>query len=153
MPSADVPMAAENYIGLSEWRNRTELKELMGVDPARTEWCAAFVNAILEIEGSPNLYDIGSSTPLLARSFLTWGIEVLPEDIQKGDLVIFPRGNQGWQGHVGFYYGTTAEGKWVILGGNQQNAVRYDLYNPNRSIGIRRWDNLENTARPSWYPK
>ena len=64
---------------------------------------------------------------------------MLKENIQRGDLVIFPRGNQGWQGHVGFYVGSDDQGRWVILGGNQDNTVSYRLYNPRRAIGIRRW--------------
>ena len=55
-----------------------------------------------------------------------------------GDIVVFPRGNKGWQGHVGFYVGRHASGKWVILGGNQSNSVRYDLYDPKKALGIRR---------------
>ena len=51
---------------------------------------------------------------------------------------MFPRGNKGWQGHVGFYVGRHASGKWVILGGNQSNSVRYDLYDPKKALGIRR---------------
>ena len=130
---------AEEYIGLNEYQNRQQIKRLTGVDPVRTEWCAAFVNAILEIEGIPsnNIHEY----PLLARSFLDWGEEVEPKDIQVGDIVVFPRGNQGWKGHVGFYITTvdTQKGQqWVILGGNQKNSVRYDLYNPNKALGIRR---------------
>ena len=122
---------------MHEHQNRSELKELVGVDPVRTEWCAAFVNAILELEGIPNNED--HPYPLTARAFLDWGSPINPQDIQKGDLVIFPRGTQGWQGHVGFYIGRSAEGMWVILGGNQDNQVRYDYYDPKRALGIRRW--------------
>jgi uncharacterized protein (TIGR02594 family) len=129
---------ANEFVGLEQRQNRTELKELMGIDPVHTEWCAAFVNAVLEIEGIPNLYDIESPAPLLAKSFLKWGTPVSPENIQLGDLVIFPRGTQGWQGHVGFYAGTE-NGEWVILGGNQDQSVSYGYFNPNRSIGIRRY--------------
>ena len=87
----------------------------------------------------------------MAKSFLSWGIPVEPENIKRGDVVIFPRGNQGWQGHVGFYYGKTANGKWVILGGNQANQVRYDLYNPSRAIGIRRYPiNTTSPRRTLW---
>ncbi len=128
---------AEEYIGLNEWQNRQQIQRLTGVDPVRTEWCAAFVNAILEIEGIPsnNIHEY----PLLARSFLDWGEAVDPADIQVGDIVVFPRGSQGWKGHVGFYVGKQKDSnKWVILGGNQKNSVRYDLYDPNRALGIRR---------------
>ena len=138
-PTATNPViTAQNYIGLKERANRRELHALTGVDPVRTEWCAAFVNAILEIEGIPNLNDTGATAPLMARSYLSWGVKVDPKDIQRGDLVIFPRGGSGWQGHVGFFI-EEQDGYWVILGGNQSNEVRYDLYAPYKSLGIRRW--------------
>jgi hypothetical protein len=59
-----------------------------------------------------------------------------------GDIVVFPRGNQGWQGHVGFYIETVqVDGidHYVILGGNQKNKVSYDLYPASKAIAIRRW--------------
>ena len=134
-------ITAQPYIGLKERQDRKELKELTGVDPVRTEWCAAFVNAVLEIDGIPNLNDQTKYPPLMARSFLYWGERVERDDIKRGDVVVFPRGNQGWQGHVGFYVETQMRnGKeyWVILGGNQENQVKYDLYSPRKAIGIRR---------------
>ena len=122
---------------MNEYQNRNQIKELTGVDPVRTEWCAAFVNAILEVEGIPGSESV-SEYPLTARSFLSWGTPIDPQDIQKGDLVIFPRGNSSWQGHVGFFI-QEYNGQWIILGGNQSNSVRYELYNPSRALGIRRW--------------
>lgn len=136
--AADWMQSAEEYVGLHERRNRGELKEILGFDPVRTEWCAAFVNAILEIEDMPSLNDIDHPYPLLARSFLDHGSPVNPEDIKLGDVVIFPRGNQGWQGHVGFYSGTTPTGEWIILGGNQDETVSYRNFKPHKAIGIRR---------------
>ena len=133
-------ITAQPYIGLEERVHRTELKELLDVDPVRTEWCAAFVNAVLELDGIPGS-DSVSDVPLMARSFLFWGQRVEPADIQRGDVVIFPRGNQGWQGHVGFYVDTqVVNGKeiWIVLGGNQSNEVRYDFYSPSKALGIRR---------------
>jgi uncharacterized protein (TIGR02594 family) len=131
---------AQPYIGLDERIHRSELKELLDVDPVRTEWCAAFVNAILELDSIPN--NNTHEYPLLARSFLEWGEPVDPAEIQPGDVVVFPRGNQGWQGHVGFYVETQLHnGKeyWIILGGNQSKSVRYDFYSPKRALGIRRY--------------
>jgi len=141
---SDSVITAQPYIGLEERLNRNEIRDLVGVDPGamRTEWCAAFVNAILEKDTIPNLYDIGSEAPLLARQFLLWGESVPREEIQRGDVVIFPRGNQGWQGHVGFYVETQWEDGieyWVILGGNQDQSISYALYRANASLGIRRW--------------
>lgn len=123
---------------MNERQNRAELRELVGVDPVRTEWCAAFVNAILEIEGIPGSESV-SKNPLLARSFLDWGSPINPQDIQRGDIVVFPRGREGWKGHVGFFIQRSDDGRWIILGGNQSNTVRYDYYDPKRALGIRRW--------------
>jgi uncharacterized protein (TIGR02594 family) len=134
-----IQIAAEK-IGLQEYRDRVELRKYTGVDPVRTEWCAAFVNAVLNESGIPGSESV-SDVPLMARSFLTWGNKVSKEDIQPGDLVVFPRGNQGWQGHVGFYIRSieTNNGTmYAILGGNQDNSVSIDLYPASRALGIRR---------------
>ena len=133
-------VTAQPYIGLQERTHRAELRELLEVDPARTEWCAAFVNSILELDDIPN--NNTHKYPLLARSFLEWGQAVDPADIQKGDIVVFPRGNSSWQGHVGFYVDTQIQNGqeyWIILGGNQSNEVRYDFYSPSKVLGIRRY--------------
>ena len=142
---------AQPFIGLSERQDRKYLRDLVGVDPVRTEWCAAFVNAVLEIDDIPGS-DIVSDNPLMARSFLDWGERVEREDVQRGDIVVFPRGNAGWQGHVGFYVETRIQdGReyWVILGGNQSNQVRYDLYPANRALGVRRWPQQNPTLQMS----
>lgn len=139
---SDSVVTAQPYVGLEERLNRNEIRDLVGVDPVRTEWCAAFVNAILEKDSIPNLYDIDSPAPLLARQFLHWGEPVDKANLQRGDVVVFPRGNQGWEGHVGFYVETQwVDGVeyWVILGGNQDQSISYGLYPARSSLGIRRW--------------
>ena len=144
MTTSDSVITAQPYIGLQERQDRSELRELVGVDPVRTEWCAAFVNAVLEIDGIPNLNDQTNYPPLMARSFLYWGERVETDDIQRGDIVVFPRGNEGWKGHVGFYVETQIiddKEYWVILGGNQNNEVRYDMFRPRRALGVRRYIN------------
>ena len=131
---------ATQYYGLNERTNRQELTELMGVDPVRYEWCAAFVNSILDLNDIPGS-DTVSDHPLMARSFLTWG-EKVSDEPQKGDIVVFPRGNQGWQGHVGFYIETQmVDGitHYLILGGNQSNEVNYELYPAWKALSIRRY--------------
>lgn len=154
----DSVVTAQPYIGLEERLHRKEIRKLVGVDPVRTEWCAAFVNAVLELDGIPSLNNQNRYPPLMARSFLYWGNKVDRNDVQRGDIVVFPRGNQGWQGHVGFYVETQTHNNkkyWVILGGNQDNQVRYDLYTPSRAIGIRRYP-IQEEARaslPNWMAK
>ena len=129
---------AISFVGKHERRNRSELRELLKIDPVRTEWCAAFVNKILEehnIKGS----DYYHENPLMARSFLEWGKSV---DIPRpGDVVIFPRGNQGWQGHVGFYVDTVIIDEveyFTILGGNQDDEVNLQNFRASTALGIRR---------------
>lgn len=136
---------AIEYIGLDERRDRAELTSLVGVDPVRTEWCAAFVNAMLELDGVPSLNTLAHPYPLTARGFLSWGVAVEPESVRRGDIVVFPRGSVGWQGHVGFYWGTVDRDGvqyYQILGGNQSNRVGIELYRADRALGIRRWSQL-----------
>lgn len=131
-------ITASKFIGLNEWNNREQISDLVGVDPVTTEWCAAFVNAVLKLDGIPSSA-IVSDHPLMAKSFLQWGVPVDAKDIVRGDIVVFPRGNAGWQGHVGFYVGTTTSGHYLILGGNQSNSVKYSIFPARSAIGIRRW--------------
>jgi len=139
LPVSNPAYKAAQYLNYAEHTHRTELQELTGVDPVRTEWCAAFVNAVLEesdIESNSNhMY------PLTARAFLDWGTTINKQDIAAGDIVVFPRGNVSWQGHVGFYLRTQqingVEYYW-ILGGNQNNKVSIVPYRASRALGIRR---------------
>jgi len=129
---------AIQYVGFTEHANRQELQDYTGVDPVRTEWCAAFVNAVLDetgVEGSASV----SNYPLTARSFLRWGVGV--SEPEPGDVVVFPRGNSSWQGHVGFYLKTleiNGVDYYMILGGNQNNKVSIVPYRASRALGIRR---------------
>jgi len=130
---------ASKYIGFHQKTHRRELQEFMDIDPESINWCAAFINAVLKEMDIPGS-DTVSEWPLTARSFLRWGIRVREPSI--GDIVIFPRGKESWQGHVGFYYGTEyRNGRkfYQILGGNQGNAVTIELFPARSAISIRRW--------------
>jgi uncharacterized protein (TIGR02594 family) len=129
---------AVQYIGLNERTNRKELQTLMDVDPVTTQWCAAFVNSVLAKQGIAGT-EIVTENPLLARSFLDWGI---PTDVpETGDIVVFKRGRAAWQGHVGIYIATVSvEGveNYLVLGGNQDNSVSLKEYPTSRLLGIRK---------------
>lgn len=132
---------AKQYVGLQERADRREITALVGVDPVRTEWCAAFINAMLALDDIPGS-DSVNSNPLLARSFLDWGDPVHPDEIRRGDIVVFARGNDGWQGHVGFFYEKVEQDGvlyYNVLGGNQNDQVGYELYPTNTLLGIRRF--------------
>jgi len=150
--SAENPLSvAEQYLGYNENTHRAELRNFIGVDPRQTEWCAAFVNSVLHTLGQPGSETV-SAHPLLARSFIDWGkpVDHKNQEPEPGDVVVFPRGRQSWQGHVGFYVDTvTVDGKeyWQILGGNQRNSVTIELYDPARAISVRRTPAPEREAR------
>lgn len=130
---------ANEYVGMDERNHRKELKEFMKIDPLLVEWCAAFVNSVLQEQGFQGSESV-SSAPLLARSFMYWG-EKVEDEPQRGDVIVFPRGSYSWQGHVGFYFDTVLiDGVeyYMILGGNQDNKVSFELYPAERSIAVRR---------------
>lgn len=127
------------YYGLNETRDRELIKDIMGVDPVTTEWCAAFVNMVLLEERLPTSESV-TSNYLLARSFLKYGEEVT--EPQQGDIIVLPRGNSGWQGHVGFYSSTSISANgtkmYNILGGNQNDAVNLKAFPASSVLSIRR---------------
>lgn len=140
--AAPTPMTkidiARQFLDYSAKSHRRELKAFIGIDPVRIDWCAAFVNAVLHEIGLPGSESV-SQYPLVAKSFLQWGKRV--KEPQPGDIVVFHRGTQAWQGHVGFYYGTVYEnGKkfYQILGGNQDKSVTIQLFLARSAISVRR---------------
>ncbi len=136
--------AATARLGWNESSHRAELKEFVGVDPVSTEWCAAFVNAVLEESGLPRS-DQYNENPLLARGFLSWGVET--DNPRTGDVVVFRRGNSSWKGHVGFYVTSTIyEGQeyYLVLGGNQDNSVNFSIYPVKKLLSVRRYPSEEN---------
>lgn len=136
--SAGVIRVADDYMGLTERANRRQLMDLFDfafehrIDPARTRWCAAFVNGVLAKSGKKVT---GSAT---AASFLKWGKRTTTPSV--GDVVVLGlRG--GGASHVGFYMGTTKINgqKFVkVLGGNQRNSVKVAYYPAGKVIQYRK---------------
>jgi len=137
-PAQPMETAVEK-IGWSERSHRAEIREYIGVDPVSTEWCAAFVNAVLEENGLPGS-DKYAEHPLLARSFLSWGVAV--DEPEVGDVVVFKRGNAEWKGHVGFFVTSThfkGQEYYLVLGGNQNNSVNFSAYPVRKLLSVRRY--------------
>lgn len=99
------------------------------VDPAKTPWCAAFVNSVVRAQG------VKGTGSLMAKSFLKWGEPTTTP--KKGDIVVFSRGKDPRFGHVGFYAGTDSNGNIKVLGGNQGNKVSIKTYPKSRLVGAR----------------
>lgn len=130
-----VIQVADSFIGMNERNDRKALKAFLDIDPARVEWCAAFVNSVLDATGRQG------TNSLLARSFLKWGYSV--KSPERGDIVVFPRGNQAWQGHVGFFVHQFTDDKgthrFIVLGGNQDNGkVSYQVFEASKALDVRR---------------
>lgn len=117
------------YMGLHETKDNAKLKKLLGINPADTAWCAAFVNAIEREAGS-----VGTGK-LNARSFLKWGEPL--EKPETGCVVVLKRGNSSWQGHVA-YYVEDAGDSIILFGGNQDNRVCLRSYPKDNVLGYRK---------------
>jgi uncharacterized protein (TIGR02594 family) len=95
-----------------------------GAKTDESPWCASFVNWVLKqsgYEGAGSAWSHewkkwgdGLSKPAVGSvAFIDWG-KINPEKTGKG--------------HVGFVVGKTAKNRIVLLGGNQDNQVRYTAY-------------------------
>lgn len=120
---------AKLYHGMHEVSNNKELRQLLGFNPASTPWCAGFVNAIEKKCGRKG------TGKLLARGYLKYGTPV--DEPQKGDIVVFKRGNSNWQGHVGYFVQKDGD-RILVLGGNQNSKVCYKYYPESKLLGYRR---------------
>jgi uncharacterized protein (TIGR02594 family) len=81
-------------------------------------WCAARTGAALKAAGYPIP---PKEVCLMARSYCTYGVACEPK---RGAIVVFPRGNSTWQGHVGVVVEVIgSDVKYVA--GNQSDQVGY----------------------------
>lgn len=117
---------AKQYIGLQEVRDNEELKKILAsegsdvaVDPAKTAWCASFINVCERKAGNKG------TGALNARSFVSYGDKVASiGDAEEGDIVVFSRGDNSWEGHVAYFVSYDSDTKLITcLGGNQSDSV------------------------------
>ncbi len=144
-PNLTPSKIAAKFVGKNENRDKLTLSRFIrkmtgdDIDPSKTAWCAAWVNAVL---GASGIEGTGS---LAARSFLKFGTKA--EKPGRGDLVVLSRGDpNGWQGHVGFYAGKVTRGgkEYIkVLGGNQDDGVNEKEYLASRVLGYRRPPKIE----------
>lgn len=100
-----------------------------------TPWCGLFVAHVIGtvLPDAPL-----PSNVLGARQWLKFGRGI--DGPALGAVVVFWRGSRnGWQGHVGFYYGETRT-HILCVGGNQSNTVNITRIAKNRVLGYR-WPN------------
>lgn len=88
------------------------------------------MNSVLAATG------IKGTGSLAARSFLGFGEST--DKPNKGDIVVSRRGDNAAQGHVGFYQGTDAKGRVLVLGGNTGDKVGTSAIDRGDVLGFRR---------------
>lgn len=113
---------AENAWIVALWR---KIKR-GGIKSEDVPWCAAFVGACLEDAG------IQSTRFESAISYATWGVKLM--EPVYGCVAVFTRAGGG---HVGFVVGQDPEGRVLILGGNQGNAVSIAAFPIDRVVAWR----------------
>lgn len=103
------------------------------VDPVKTPWCAAFLDAVLYKTGHERL------NSLWARDFLKYGEEVTGMP-RKGDIVVLKR--LKYNGHVGFFVRFRKDKNGnplvAVLGGNTDGKVEIGYWPMDMVLGIRR---------------
>jgi uncharacterized protein (TIGR02594 family) len=103
--------AARSHLGQTE-HNASLQQFLAGqhIDPEKSAWCAAFINAVLSSQG---VKGTGSNA---ASSFLNFGTAT--NTPQKGDIVVLKSGQSASGMHVGLF-DSAANGRVNVTGGNQ----------------------------------
>ena len=126
---------AERFIGLKEVKGTEHNPEILqwwkdikrgGVKDDETPYCAAFVGAMLERSGIKSTRFEG------ALSYLEWGIDLTAPIY--GCIVVFARSGGG---HVGFPVGEDEQGRLMVLGANQSDAVSVAPFDRSRVAGYR----------------
>jgi uncharacterized protein (TIGR02594 family) len=90
-------------------------------------WCSAFMNWVMKEAG------YNGTLSLAARSWMAWGRPIKP---RIGAVLVFKRGKEPWQGHVGLHAGEEGD-FYLVLGGNQGDAVSIERYAKHRLLGAR----------------
>lgn len=86
-----------------------------------TPWCASFVSWVMTRAG------YASASTSSASAWKKWGVEAGKPVIGAVAVIDWGLHKPAWKGkgHVGFVVGRTSNGRIVLLGGNQSNAVNY----------------------------
>jgi uncharacterized protein (TIGR02594 family) len=93
-----------------------------------TAWCSAFVNWCIEQAG------LQGTKSAAARSWLKWGKTL--NQARQGCIVVLKRGNNQWQGHVGFFHSEDGP-RILVLGGNQSNQVNISSFRASDVLSYR----------------
>lgn len=132
------------YLGLTETPGKNhnpvimDMAAQLGLSKIYTNdelsWCAVYINTLIRLTGKKPVDPKGDKYNLLRALYLqNWG-NMVPKGQEKlGDVLIF---NRPGGGHVGLYIAETAT-TFVVLGGNQSNAVNFTEIKKSRLVAAR----------------
>ncbi|MCP9237166.1 TIGR02594 family protein [Lewinella sp. JB7] len=104
-------------------------------DDSSLAWCSIFANIVADEVGAETTLQLN---PMVAKDWRHVGEPVALDDLQRGDIVIFHRGEPtDWRGHVAFFMRRNGP-NLTVFGGNQSNAVRQSNYPVSRFMAGRR---------------
>ena len=135
---------ARQFLGCCE-ANGSANKFVGGGSSSATPWCAAFVSYVLQNSGEyndvadwyknvgnkwycQNIYDAAKGANAFVNS----------SQAQTGDLVLFDRGGDGHQDHIGIVIGVDSNGTVHTIEGNTSNQVAERTYNGTSGMSFAR---------------
>lgn len=106
-------------------------------------WCSSFLNWVLLQAGFKGT---GSAA---ARSWLSFGREARPEEM-VGSIIVLdrPTPDNKLSAHAGILWHDSAAG-YVVLGGNQRDAVNFTTFKKIGLLGFRVMDDKNELVRPT----
>ena len=117
---------ARTYLGLREYKGRKHNAKIVSwwkrlglhFRDDETPWCAGYVNGVLDEAG----FKIPAKYRAAALGWRWCGHGTTLKGPALGSIMTMKRGKPG-SGHTGFVVGRDRQGRIMLLGGNQGNAV------------------------------
>ena len=95
-------------------------------DSVEGSWCAAYVCWTLNSSG----YTVHKQGRMASQSFRYFGNKLYRKIKTPifGAIVVYTNMRNPAHGHVGFLFGRTRSGRYILLGGNQSNRLKFSSY-------------------------
>lgn len=120
----EYPGPANNHPRIQAYLASVNGLSMIDKSKDETFWCSCFVNWCMEQS------NINGTDSAWAKEWIKWQNADTLSNAQVGDIAVFDRSSATSDGgHVGIYIATnTMTNEVLVLGGNQNDAVRYSWY-------------------------
>ncbi len=95
-------------------------------DDENGQWCASFISWTI----NQSNFLVPKTSRASSQGFI-WFKDKIYKKIDKpvyGAIAVYTKFNNPDRGHVGLVFGKTNEGKLILIGGNQDDTIRFDQY-------------------------